>query len=167
MTHPPLHPDEVARLNSLAKLERLREVSHHSFVANTNAVQTTAGWLLAASTAADSAGFYFAMSAEPSWPTVLAASSFLFALASTFWCGVLVTRVHAADAAAADYLRQIETETVQEQFANAGIAVAASNEADDSLSKWTKAAIFAMALGGACLVVGKAAPLVKSILTLI
>jgi len=167
MTQPPFRPDESNRIDALAKLERIREVSHHSFVANTNAVQTTAGWLLGASTAADSAGFYFAMSADPAWPTVLAATSFLFALASTFWCGVLVTRVHAADAPAADYLRQIEAETVHKQFANAGAAITASREADDSLSKWTKAAIFAMALGGVCLVAGKAAPLIDRLLALI
>lgn len=146
--------DRLARLET--HLTRIREANHHAYVANASAAQSTAGWLLAASTATDSAGFYFAMNAASSLPSITAATLFLLALSSTFWCGVLVTRVNANDAAAADNLRRVEIETAQALFDSADEASDARDEADNALSMWAKLSIFAMLFGALCLILGKA-----------
>lgn len=132
-----------------------RETHNTTYAANIQAVHQTASWMLGAATAANSAGFYFAMNALPTWPNIASAAAFVVSLASTFWSGVLVTRVHAAEAQAADQVRRITKVNFHHSLEQYGLSSTNAADADQLLSRWSKVAIVGMAVGGALLIAGK------------
>ncbi|TSB03983.1 hypothetical protein [Sphingorhabdus contaminans] len=142
------------------KIERIRQVSEVKYGHTTIAANSSANWLLGAATTANSAGFYFAMSAPNAWLTISAALAFVLALTLTFACGYFVTRVHALDAESADFMRQADLETFKEQ------SKGSSEATDDSLnsSAWLQrtaiASLTLMCLGGLLLVASKGSALI-------
>ncbi len=161
MTQMEFRKDDLERLLARPEgyLDRVRNTSHHSYIANVKAANTAAVWLMVASTATNSAGFLFAMRAPPSMPSLAAALCFLVALTSTLICGVFVTQAYASKPATDDSLRQIEDITAKDYFSNADERPNAGRKAYASLSVWTKISIITMFLGGLCLIAGRAAQL--------
>ena len=140
-------------------LDKLKRTNHLSYIANAGAVHTTSRWLLAALTVANSAGFYLAINVTSPLPGLTGASCFLVGLASTFFCGILLTRVHASEAAAADSLRRIEAVSAKEHFTKADEHTNTGLKSHALLSIWMKIAVITMFIGGVCLIAGRAAEL--------
>ncbi len=150
------YPDPIALARSLAEmLDKAKQPHDAVYVQTITAMHSTVSWLLGTSTAANSAGFYFAMQAPDHWITAVSAGLFISALAATLSCGVLIVRVHANDAGVADLWRKMDVNNVAETQDAIEIAQDASQSADTWLLRASIASVFFTLSGGLALVAAK------------
>ena len=149
-------PDPITEARSIAAdLDKAKQPHDAVYVQTITAMHSTVSWLLGTSTAANSAGFYFAMQAPDHWITAGSAGLFITALAATLTCGILIVRVHANDAEAADLWRKMNVTNVSES----GVAIKGARDASeqaDTLLLWASIASVLFTLtGGLALVAAK------------
>lgn len=131
----PEQPVLDANARSLAEmLEKAKQPHDAVYVQTISAMHSTVRWLLGTSTAANSAGFYFAMHAPDHWLTAMSAGLFTTALAATLLCGVLIVRVHANDAEVANLWRKVEITN----FTETQDAINAAHETSEQANKQTR-----------------------------
>lgn len=149
----PIQPTDPRFVNQL--LEKAKQPHDAVYVQTISAMHSTVSWLLGTATAANSAGFYFAMNASDHWITALSAGLFICALSATLLCGVLVVRVHANDAEAANLWRKVDVTNLAASEAAINVANDESERADKWLLRFAVASVGSTLFAGLMLVAAK------------